>query len=190
MRSDTQLLTHLLALFFLKQTPRKPRSGLSVRHDHHLSLVSLNTPVFLACRAYPQELEPVPRYAVITLIPNHILEVTNRYHGGIFHPSARYATEVVVVFCNTIKTHLLRSRTNPFYQTPSRENLQVPINGPQAYSGQPLANQLVHLVRSGMCFYLSNLIQDDPSLVGHPVFLAGFKRALRVHFLSGIVVIK
>jgi hypothetical protein len=165
-------------------------SSLSVCRFQHLSLSSLKTPVFLACRAYPQELEPEPRYAIITLIPNRILEVTNRYHRGIFHPPARYATEVIMVFCITIKSHLVRGRTNSFYQTPGTQSLQVPINGPQAYSRKPLANQLVHLVRCGMCFYLSDLIQDDLSLVGHPVFLAGFKRAICVHLLSGIVVIK
>lgn len=75
----------------------------------------MKTTVFPARRAYPHELEPVSHYAIISLITNGILKVTNRYHWGVFHPPARYATEVIMVFCITIKAHLLRGWTNSLY---------------------------------------------------------------------------
>jgi hypothetical protein len=63
----------------------------------------------------------------------------------------------------------------------SLEQVQVPVDGPQADPGKPLPHQGVKLIGSRMRFKPPQLLQDDLSLPGAP--LSGTPaKARRIHY--------
>jgi hypothetical protein len=96
------------------------------------------------------------------------LEFLQRFDRHIFHLTAGYATDMIMVVGRPIESFPGTGQVQLLGHAPLGEDLQITIYRAEADPRHPFPNRVIDLVGSGMGMQILEFFENDPPLSGHP----------------------
>jgi len=126
------------------------------------------SPSGLAARAQAYKLHPVAKDFIVGTPSQPVIERFHRFYWSILHGTALRAAQVIVGRCLGVIAPLRACQLDLLHFSLLGEDLEVAVNGSQTDPWQTPSDLSVQLISRWMRSELSELIEDNAALLGHP----------------------